>query len=85
MSMRFMVLAFATLGISGWAGTASADEPFSPEKFAELHALIKPDEGEWLWARIPWLTDVWQARKKAAAEGKPLLIWAGMGHPLGVT
>jgi hypothetical protein len=46
--------------------------------------LIKPAPGESKWAELPWLLDVYQARKKAAAEGKPILIWsAGGGPPIG--
>jgi hypothetical protein len=28
---------------------------------------------------IAWHPTVWEARQKAAAEGKPLFIWAGSG------
>jgi hypothetical protein len=35
---------------------------------------------------IPWLTNLTEARAKAAAEGKPILVWiAADGHPLGAT
>lgn len=50
-----------------------------------LHKLVKPQPGESLWMQIPWLTSVWEARQKAAAEGKPIFIWAGSGGgPVGV-
>src|SRR5262245_9276632 len=55
----------------------------SPDKFDKLRALIKPKPGG--FDDIPWMTDLWEARKKAAAEGKPLLVWVGDGHPLGWT
>ena len=32
-----------------------------------------------------WLTDLWQARKLAARQGKPILLWEMDGHPLGCT
>jgi hypothetical protein len=48
-----------------------------------LRALIKPKPGG--FDDLPWMTDLWEARKKAAAEGKPLLVWVGDGHPLGWT
>jgi hypothetical protein len=54
-----------------------------PEQFDKLRALIKPLPGG--YDDIPWMTDLWEARKKAAAEGKPLLVWVGDGHPLGWT
>ena len=55
------------------------------EQFAKLFALIKPQPGELRFHEIPWLIDVWEARKKAAAEGKPILVWSGAGgSPVGV-
>jgi hypothetical protein len=55
----------------------------SPEQFNKLRCLIKPKPGG--YDDIAWMTDMWEARKKAAAEGKPLLVWVGDGHPLGWT
>jgi len=55
----------------------------SAEQFGNLRALIKPTPGG--FDDIVWMTDLWEARKKAAAEGKPLLVWVGDGHPLGWT
>jgi hypothetical protein len=55
----------------------------SADQFDKLRALIKPKPGG--FDDIPWMTDLWEARKKAAAEGKPLLVWVGDGHPLGWT
>jgi hypothetical protein len=62
-------------------GKAAAGIP--PAEFGTLHALIKPKPGG--FDEVPWLTSLWEARKKAAAEGKPILIWVGDGHPLGFT
>ena len=65
--------------------TWAADTPdrMSAEKFDRLRTLIKPKPGG--FDDLPWMTDLWEARKKAAAEGKPLLVWVGDGHPLGWT
>ncbi len=52
-------------------------------EFPKLHALIKPRPGG--FDDIPWMTSLWEARKKAAADGKPMLLWVGDGHPLGWT
>ena len=49
------------------------------EQFAKLHKLIKPQPGELLFHEIPWHLSVWEARQKAAAEGKPILVWSGSG------
>lgn len=58
----------------------------SAERFAALHQLIKPAAGEARWAEVPWMpsTNLWAARQKAAAEGKPLFLWYMAGEPLGV-
>ncbi len=59
-------------------------EELSDKNFAEVQKLIKPQPGESLWRHVPWETSLNAARRKAAAEGKPLLIWAGGGSaPLG--
>jgi hypothetical protein len=54
--------------------------------FERLHSMVRPAQKEAPWSEIPWMTSLWQARERAAAEGKPLLIWAagGGGHPLGL-
>src|SRR3954447_21972083 len=69
------------------AGEKASREPAAipSNQFAKLHALIKLQPGELRFHEIPWLIDVWEARKRAAAEGKPLLVWSGAGGaPIGV-
>jgi hypothetical protein len=65
----------------------AAESPVPPvpaDQFDTLVKLIKPAPGESKWAEIPWLLDVYDAQKKAAEEGKPILIWsAGGGQPIG--
>jgi hypothetical protein len=59
--------------------------PISPQHFARLHRLIKPGPGELRFHEIPWLLDITQARKQAAALGKPILVWSGAGGaPIGI-
>jgi len=48
-------------------------------EFDKLHRMIKPQAGESRWMEITWYPNVWEARQKAAAEGKPLFLWAGSG------
>ena len=66
----------------------SAKEDLTPENFARLHALIRPHDHEWRHLRVRWLTDAVAARKKAAAQDKPIVICytggAGYNEPLGV-
>jgi hypothetical protein len=51
----------------------------SARDFDRLHALIKPQPGESRWMEIDWYPSVWEARQKAAAEGKPIFLMAGSG------
>ena len=79
-ALRAGAMAFIGLSVN-----ASAAEPISSAQFKELHALIKPKASEQAWEKIPWLTSLWEARQKAAAQGKPILLWEMDGHPLGCT
>jgi hypothetical protein len=85
--MRILLLAslsvIAPLSASQPAGFGPAVRLYRPEKFDKLHALIKPQAEEEKFMQIPWMTNLWEARKKAAAQGKPLLLWEMDGHPLG--
>ncbi|MFO0966194.1 MAG: hypothetical protein U0793_11505 [Gemmataceae bacterium] len=60
---------------------AGADEtaPLPAERFDKLQRLIKPQTGESRWMEIDWYPNVWEARQKAAAEGKPIFLMAGSG------
>jgi hypothetical protein len=75
------------LAVSGFAaaGLVQSAEPIAADQVGPLRALIKPSAGEDKWAEIPWGTDLWQARKQGAKEGKPILLWEMDGHPLGCT
>jgi hypothetical protein len=52
-----------------------------PDHFEKLLKLIKPAADESRWKEVPWLLDTVEARRKAAAEGKPILVWYGGGSP----
>src|SRR5262245_54823031 len=55
----------------------------TPAQFVKFHALLRPTAKEMRFGKIPWMFDLWEARKKAAAEGKPLLILGAAGNPCG--
>jgi hypothetical protein len=74
---------YACLGLTLTLGAGRAADPIKPEQFGKLHALIRPQADEEKWQQIGWLTDLWQARKQAAEEGKPILLWEMDGNPLG--
>jgi hypothetical protein len=78
--MKYRVaLALAVSTVVG-AGLLRAEDPaISDEQLAQLHRVIKPGPGESRWMEIDWYPSVWEARRRAAAEGKPLFLWAGSG------
>ena len=83
-----------SIGLSdGSVGDAAALDPGSkadltPESFAKIHALVRPQDHEWRHLRVQWITDVVAARRKAADEDKPMVVLytggAGYNEPLGV-
>jgi hypothetical protein len=80
-SLALAAGAFACLALPA----AEPARPLTAGQFAALHALIKPAKDEDKWAQVPWQVDLWEARKAAAAQGKPILLWEMDGHPLGCT
>ncbi len=60
----------------------------TPETFAKFRDLVRPAGNEWRHLKVKWFTDIVAARKKAAQEDKPLLIFrtggAGYNDCLGV-
>jgi hypothetical protein len=80
-------LSTVALVVALGAGIVQADDPkpIPPEQFDKIFKLIKPQPGELRFQEIPWLMSVYDARKKAAEEGKPILVWSGSGGaPVGV-
>ncbi len=68
---------------AGCAAPSSAAPPLTAADAVKLRAVIRPIDGEDPFDTIPWETNLWDARKKAAAAGKPVLLWEMDGHPLG--
>ena len=65
---------------------APAAEPtVDPLNFRDLLAYILPKPDEVKWQRIPWQTDLWEARRLAIQEHKPIFAWMMNGSPLGCT
>lgn len=66
---------------------APQDMPeIAAEDFKRLHEIIRPQPGESPWREIDWLTSIREGRARAAAEGKPILIFtAADGSPLSRT
>jgi hypothetical protein len=75
----------AALLIGAGRAAGPAAERLTPERFDTYFKLIHPGDDEDRWTAIPWRTSLWEARREAAARGKPLLLWEMDGHPLGCT
>jgi len=62
---------------------AERPQPLKPKRADALKRLILPQEGENPFWQVDWLNDIWEARKTAAAEGKPIFVWGGSeGAPI---
>lgn len=74
--------------ISGLTLFAALTPLFAAElteaEFRALHAeLQQPADAP--WRSVPWNISLLDAQAEAAAQQKPLFIWAMDGHPLGCT
>ena len=70
--------------VAGSTAPPALGQP-SQESFAKLHKLMAPDAQESAWMQVPWMpsSNIYAARKKAAEEGKPILLWYMAGETLG--
>jgi len=73
----------ALFGLVSSLVLADNKSALTAEQFEKLRTLIKPYLGEDKWAEIPWTSQLWEARRQAAAQGKPILLWEMDGNPLG--
>ena len=55
------------------------------DDFAHQLAAIVPKAEELEWRSIPWRAELCTALVEASEAGKPVLLWAMNGHPLGQT
>lgn len=59
--------------------TAPIDRATFRQTFDQIKS--KPEDAKWM--SIPWQTDLWEARKLAAEQEKPIFAWMMNGNPLG--
>lgn len=76
---------YFALALLAAAATSAVGNEIDDDDFEALHRLILPGEDDSQCMRISWMpaTDIWAARRKAASEGKPILLWYMAGEPLG--
>lgn len=53
--------------------------------FHDTVRVIRPAADELRWREIPWQTDIANACRGAAAQERPIFLWAMNGNPLGCT
>jgi hypothetical protein len=64
---------------------ATAPQEPGADAFARQLAAIVPAADELEWRSIPWRAELHSALVEASEAGKPVLLWAMNGHPLGQT
>ena len=57
--------------------------PLTP--FRDLLTYVLPRPEEVRWTEIPWQTDIWEARRVALQQHKPIFAWMMNGSVLGCT
>ena len=79
-----MRILLGALVLAGWAQAGPPE--IRPDDFARLQAAIRPEPDESPWRDVDWMTSILGARQRAAAEGKPVLVFtAADGSPLSRT
>jgi len=74
------------LVLIGWTQAGPQVPEIKPDDFARLQGEIRPRPDESPWRDIDWMTSIRGARQRAAAEGKPILVFtAADGSPLSRT
>ncbi len=68
----------------GLAALVQARE-LTEARFDALRDSILPGADELRWQEIGWRTSLREALPEASAQGRPVLLWAMNGHPLGCT
>lgn len=83
MRLRLLFVLLFICSASLFAAGDDAVPEIAAADFDRLLAAIKPQRGESPWREVLWLTNVTEARRKASAENKPLVIFtAADGSPL---
>ncbi len=81
--VALVVMAWQRNPFAVWAVEPAGVPAIRDADYATLKSLVPPKPEEELFTTLPWETSLWAGRTKAAASGKPILIWSMDGHPLG--
>ncbi len=55
------------------------------DSYASVREQILPKQSELAWTQIPWRPSFREGVAEAEVQGKPVLLWVMIGHPLGCT
>lgn len=77
----------ATVALACAPASAQAPAVLAPSQknFDKWLTFIRPDQTERAYQRIAWRNRFWPAVAEARKLGRPILLWAMNGHPLGCT
>jgi hypothetical protein len=85
MKRRLLFLAGTLLPLPVFSTPGEPKSASGEGAWRAVHTMILPSEGDSRWMKVSWqpASNLWAARQKAAAEGKPLFLWFMAGEPLG--
>ena len=66
--------------------TSLSAQVLNEDTFQKWRDFLRPrDSEERAWREIAWEPSLWSGVVRARKEGRPILLWAMNGHPLGCT
>ena len=80
--MRTLLSIAGALMLAASVAAQQAPKPATSTLERRVQEIL-PTVDEERWLQIPWRTNLSEARRDAAKEGKPILLWVMNGNPLG--
>jgi hypothetical protein len=81
--MRRFVAMAGVLLVGVWAQAQARAQALTDERVETWAAHIRPDEPESCWREVHWRESFRAGVRDSQIEGKPILLWAMNGHPMG--
>lgn len=75
------MITFLIAAVASWGAATELND----QTFAQLRDAIVPGAEEQSYLEIPWRESFVTAVNEAETDGRPILLWAMNGHPLGCT
>jgi len=64
-------------------GSACVAQELDEESFARWREYLAPSETECAWEGVAWRQSFREGILDSQIDGKPILLWAMNGHPMG--